>query len=37
MRKRLAVVHLYPAEMNTYGDSGNVVVLLDRLRRRGFQ
>lgn len=37
MRKRLAVVHLYPAEMNTYGDSGNVVVLLDRLRRRGFE
>lgn len=37
MTKRLTVIHLYPAEMNTYGDSGNVVVLLDRLGRRGLE
>lgn len=34
--KRLTLVHLYPAEMNTYGDSGNVLVLVNRLQRRGY-
>jgi CobQ-like glutamine amidotransferase family enzyme len=31
----LTVVHLYPREMNIYGDTGNVVVLRRRLEWRG--
>jgi CobQ-like glutamine amidotransferase family enzyme len=31
----LTVVHLYPREMNIYGDTGNVVVLKRRLEWRG--
>lgn len=31
----LTLVHLYPAEMNIYGDTGNVVVLRRRLQWRG--
>lgn len=30
------VVHLYPKELNLYGDNGNVLCLYKRLRRRGF-
>jgi hypothetical protein len=33
--KPLRLVHLYPREMNIYGDTGNVVVLQQRLRWRG--
>jgi CobQ-like glutamine amidotransferase family enzyme len=31
----LKIVHLYPREMNIYGDTGNVVVLRKRLHWRG--
>lgn len=31
----LTLVHLYPAEMNIYGDTGNVLVLRRRLQWRG--
>ncbi|MDQ2836134.1 MAG: glutamine amidotransferase [Actinomycetota bacterium] len=31
----LTLVHLYPREMNIYGDTGNVLVLRQRLRWRG--
>ena len=33
--KELVLVHLYPREMNIYGDTGNVVVLRKRLAWRG--
>jgi CobQ-like glutamine amidotransferase family enzyme len=33
--KTLKLVHLYPREMNIYGDTGNVVVLRKRLQWRG--
>jgi CobQ-like glutamine amidotransferase family enzyme len=33
--RALRLVHLYPREMNIYGDTGNVVVLAQRLRWRG--
>jgi hypothetical protein len=33
--KSLHLVHLYPREMNIYGDTGNVVVLRKRLQWRG--
>jgi CobQ-like glutamine amidotransferase family enzyme len=33
--KELVLVHLYPREMNIYGDTGNVVVLRKRLEWRG--
>jgi lipid II isoglutaminyl synthase (glutamine-hydrolysing) len=32
---RLTIVHLYPVEMNIYGDRGNVVTLVRRLEWRG--
>lgn len=35
MRDSLTIAHLYPHEMDTYGDTGNVVALVDRLRWRG--
>jgi CobQ-like glutamine amidotransferase family enzyme len=31
----ITLVHLYPREMNIYGDTGNVIVLRQRLRWRG--
>lgn len=34
--KKLDIGHLYPAQMNIYGDNGNVLTLLTRLRQRGF-
>jgi hypothetical protein len=34
--KSVTLVHLYPREMNIYGDTGNVKTLLWRLRRHGF-
>lgn len=33
--KALTLVHLYPREMNIYGDTGNVLVLRKRLQWRG--
>ena len=35
MSRPLTLVHLYPREMNIYGDTGNVLVLERRLRWRG--
>lgn len=35
MTAALRLVHLYPREMNIYGDTGNVLVLRQRLRWRG--
>ncbi|MDT4925342.1 MAG: hypothetical protein QOG01_3055 [Pseudonocardiales bacterium] len=35
MSAALKLVHLYPREMNIYGDTGNVVVLRKRLQWRG--
>jgi lipid II isoglutaminyl synthase (glutamine-hydrolysing) len=34
-REAMKLVHLYPREMNIYGDTGNVLVLRQRLRWRG--
>jgi len=33
----LTIAHLYPQEMNTYGDSGNIIALQKRLQWRGYQ
>jgi CobQ-like glutamine amidotransferase family enzyme len=33
----IVLAHLYPREMNIYGDTGNVVVLTKRLRWRGLE
>src|SRR3989344_1858552 len=33
---KLRIVHLYPHEMNIYGDRGNVITLVRRLSWRGF-
>lgn len=35
MRDSLTIAHIYPREMDTYGDTGNVVALIDRLQWRG--
>lgn len=35
--RRLTVVHLYPAEMNIYGDTGNVIALVRRIEWRGME
>jgi CobQ-like glutamine amidotransferase family enzyme len=35
MNAQLTLVHLYPREMNIYGDTGNVIVLKRRLEWRG--
>ena len=32
---KLTIVHLYPEEMNIYGDGGNVLALTKRLEWRG--
>lgn len=34
--KKLLIAHLYPAEMNIYGDLGNVITLKKRLEWRGY-
>ena len=34
-RKYLKIIHLYPKEMNIYGDTGNTMVLAKRLEWRG--
>jgi CobQ-like glutamine amidotransferase family enzyme len=35
--KRLCIAHLYPREMNIYGDLGNIIALVKRLEWRGYQ
>ncbi len=35
MAQEITICHLYPKEMNIYGDNGNVKVLRKRLERRG--
>lgn len=35
--KKLKIVHLYPREMNIYGDTGNTLILQRRLEWRGFK
>jgi CobQ-like glutamine amidotransferase family enzyme len=35
MKQSLTIVHLYPVEMNIYGDRGNVLALCKRLEWRG--
>jgi CobQ-like glutamine amidotransferase family enzyme len=35
--KDIHILHLYPNEMNTYGDHGNALTLLRRLERHGYQ
>ncbi len=34
---KIRIVHLYPAEMNIYGDRGNIIVLTKRLQWRGYE
>ena len=31
---RLTLAHLYPKQMNIYGDDGNILALIYRLRQR---
>lgn len=33
--EKLTILHMFPALLNLYGDNGNVIVLADRIRRRG--
>jgi CobQ-like glutamine amidotransferase family enzyme len=35
--QRLSIVHLYPREMNIYGDHGNLLTLIRRLQWRGVE
>lgn len=35
--KKIVIAHLYPREMNIYGDYGNVLSLVRRLEWRGFE
>lgn len=37
MNKTVTILHLYPDEMNIYGDRGNVLTLVRRLEWRGFK
>jgi CobQ-like glutamine amidotransferase family enzyme len=37
MTRRIHVLHLYPNELNTYGDHGNRLVLAKRLMRHGYE
>ncbi|HSX02300.1 MAG TPA: glutamine amidotransferase [Candidatus Saccharimonadia bacterium] len=34
---RVVIAHLYPREMNIYGDLGNIIALVKRLEWRGYQ
>src|SRR5688572_4712484 len=34
--RKVIIAHLYPAEMNIYGDRGNIIALVKRLQWRGF-
>lgn len=35
--KQIVIAHLYPNEMNIYGDRGNIIALKKRLEWRGYQ
>lgn len=35
--KKIVLTHLYPGEMNIYGDMGNIIALRKRLEWRGFE
>jgi CobQ-like glutamine amidotransferase family enzyme len=37
MKPKLVIAHLYPREMNIYGDAGNVLSLVKRLEWRGYE
>ncbi len=37
MTKRLVIAHLYPGEMNIYGDLGNIIALQKRIEWRGYE
>lgn len=37
MSRKLVIAHLYPREMNIYGDLGNIVTLVKRLEWRGYE
>jgi len=37
MSKKVVIAHLYPREMNIYGDLGNVLTLVKRLEWRGYE
>lgn len=36
-KKKITILHLYPQEMNIYGDRGNIITLVKRLEWRGFK
>ena len=35
--EHLTIVHMYPELLNLYGDGGNVIILVDRARKRGIE
>ena len=35
--KRVKIAHLYPNELNLYGDIGNLICLIQRLSKRGYR
>lgn len=37
MSHKMVIAHMYPREMNIYGDMGNIIVLRKRLEWRGYQ
>ena len=37
MSKAITIAHLYPREMNIYGDMGNIITLVKRLEWRGYR
>ena len=37
VKKQIVIGHLYPKQMNVYGDMGNVITLRYRLEKRGFE
>lgn len=37
MSRKLVIAHLYPNEMNIYGDLGNIIALKKRLEWRGYE
>lgn len=36
-KRRIVIAHLYPQEMNIYGDLGNILALVKRLEWRGYE
>jgi CobQ-like glutamine amidotransferase family enzyme len=37
MKQKIKIYHLYPDEMNLYGDVGNIITLCDRCKWRGIE